>query len=171
MIRISLLLLLSTTLLAAPVTAEDSGPMAVVRQVMQLEVWAMAATEPGEDQPFSDTSLARFFTADFAAAYLAVMERQIQRNEPLIDGDLIANSQEYCPLAEITIESLQEGSDVAEVMASFTSQWCFAEIPADLASELTMVTFTLVRDGDAWRIDDFDSGGSVRELFTALMRE
>jgi hypothetical protein len=157
---------------AARAQGVTDDPEALVRELMRLELWSVAMPEPGEEQPFSETSLARFFTPEFADAYRAVMDRQEQRNEPLIDGDLILNSQEYCPPIDIDLDHLGNGSSAAIVQVSFRTQWCWSGIPPEITERIDAVQFHLTKGEDGWRIADFDAAGeSTLELFAELMRD
>jgi hypothetical protein len=157
---------------AARAEEATSDPEALVRELMRLELWSVASPEAGEDQPFSETSLDRFFTPEFAEAYRAVMDRQQQRNEPLIDGDLILDSQEYCPPIEIDLDHLGVGGSTAIIQVNFRTQWCWSDVPADVTERVDSVQFHLVHGEGGWRIADFDvATGSTVELFATLMRD
>lgn len=166
-------ILIATLLGGVSVAAKAQGaddPEALVRELMRLELWAISASDVGEDHPFSETSLARFFTPEFAAAYDAVMDRQEAIHEPLIDGDLILNSQEYCPIVDISVQRIGSAPNDAVVEVHFRSQWCWVDIPREISERVDSVQFVLARTADGWRIDDFGSGGSARRLFRELMR-
>ena len=154
---------------AAAIAQAADDPVEVVRELMRLELWSISAADVGEDHPFSEASLARFFTPEFAAAYEAVMDRQVRLNEPLIDGDLILNSQEYCPIIEVAVGKLGAGANDAVVQVHFRSQWCWAGVAPEVTERVDLMQFRLVRGADGWKIDDFDSGGSVRQLFAELV--
>ncbi len=157
----------------APAAAEDD-PVALVKDLLRLEMWMISASDPGEDQPFSDSALVRFYTPALTGAYLAVMERQRVRNEPMLNGDPITGRQEYCPLRDIAVGlAAPPTADAATVIASFRSQWCYPEAGEAVAGEVTDLAFVLVQVDGGWRIDDFvDSRqGSLRELLATLMRE
>lgn len=170
MIRRILFAFLIGSLPLGAAAQEADDPVALVRELMRLELWAIASTDPGEDIPFSEASLARFFTPEFAAAYNAVMDRQERIHEPLIDGDLILNSQEYCPIVDVAVQRIGAAPNDALVQVHFRSQWCWPDIPREIADRVDMVEFVLVRGADGWRIDDFGSGGSARRLFVELLR-
>jgi len=155
-------------------SAQDASddPEALIRELMRLELWSIATLDAGEEQPFSETSLDRFFTPEFADAYRAVMDRQEQRNEPLIDGDLILNSQEYCPPVEIDLDHLGNSANAAIVQVSFRTQWCWSGVPNEITRRIDAVQFHLTKGEGGWRIEDFDiAGGSTLEFFAALMRD
>ncbi len=167
------LLLVAAVLAAVPAAANAQAaddPEALVRELMRLELWAISASDVGEDHPFSETSLARFFTPEFATAYDAVMDRQEATHEPLIDGDLILNSQEYCPIVDVSVQRIGSAPNDAVVEVHFRSQWCWVDIPREINERIDSVQFVLVRNADGWKIDDFGSGGSARRLFRELMR-
>jgi hypothetical protein len=159
--------------IASSAHAQDvsDDPEALVRELMRLEIWSLSATDAGEEVPFSPSSLARFFTPEFAAAYEAVMQKQERIQEPLIDGDLILNSQEYCPIVDVSVGRLGAAPNDALVQVHFRSQWCWSDVPREVSERVSLVEFMLVRGEDGWRINDFGSGGSARRLFANLLRD
>lgn len=153
-------------------SAAAAEPADTVRAVMMLELWSVATADIGEDQPFSPPALAAYFTPAFAAAYEAVVARQTALDEPLIDGDPIANSQDFCPFANLAIAPASTADGRAAVTATFQSQWCYPEADPEVTQAVTAVVFRLVADGANWRIDDFDvDGASFRAVLTQLLKE
>jgi hypothetical protein len=166
---IAAFLVLASPALAA---AQNATPIDTVRKVMTLELWALSsASLDAEINPFGEASLAENFTPEFADAYNAVIQRMEERNEPLIDGDLILNSQEYCPLKELALEERPQDAGRAEVAVSFKSSWCYPEAGEEIASRVTEAVFTLVERDGRWLIDDFSVDGSTRVQLEALMDE
>lgn len=153
-----------------PALAAESTPVATVKDVMARELLYLASSPDPLDDPFGEESLAQNFTPEFAAAYTAVIDRMEKLNEPLIDGDLILNAQDYCPPEEL---SLQEQSQEAygEVVASFKTGWCFQDAGTDVTGKVTDTIFSMVNRDGRWLIDDIEVDGSTRALFEQLMKE
>ncbi len=154
--------------------AAEGDPVALVKEVMRLELWTIATGRPPDaDSPFGDAALDRFYTPELKAAYLAVMERSRLLNEPLLDGDPITGRQEYCPLRDLEVEMADGIDNRVGVTVAFRSQWCFPEAGPAVADELTVLAFVLVRGVDGWRIDDFvdERQGSFRDLLADLMKQ
>lgn len=165
---------LAAFLPAGSAFAANDDPVAVVKEVMRLELWTIATgLPPGDDDPFSEASLGRFYTPALREAYGAVMARSARLNEPLLDGDPITGRQEYCPLKDVAVEMADGIDNKVGVTAVFRSQWCFPEAGPGVANELTELAFILVHGDDGWRIDDFVDArqGSFRDLLADLMKE
>lgn len=123
--------------------------------------------------PFDEEVLERAYTADFIAAYLAVLDAEEARNEPLLDGDPITGRQEYCQLRNLEIEAVAVEPMSAEVAARFQSQWCFDEVSAEVQEAVTEIVFHMVLVDGVWLVADFDHGdyGSFRRLLGELLTQ
>ncbi len=160
-------------LLLGGAAAQADEPVDTVRTLMQLETWAITAVDPGADRPFSDYSLGTYFTDAFADAFAAVRAKEQELDLPLIDGDVIIGSQEYCPLRDVFIAPGEVAEGRAEVRVTFQAQWCYPEAGDAVSGHTTEVTFHLVEVDARWLVDDFavDTDESFRSVMESLLDE
>ncbi|MCW5696792.1 MAG: hypothetical protein KIS96_08675 [Bauldia sp.] len=152
-------------------TALYMQPVDVVKHVLTSEELAM---EYVTTDSFDESVIAGIYAPDLVAAYEAVMTRQEELNEPILEGNLITGRQEYCPLGDLVIDAPDMPTEgEAAIHVSFASQWCFTEAPEAIRNEVTELTFRLVEVEEGWLIVDIDHSlyGSLAAYLADLAAE
>jgi hypothetical protein len=143
-------------------TALYTQPVDVVKHVLTSENLAMEFVSPDS---FDESVIQGLYYPDLVAAYDAVMTLQEERNEPILDGNLITGRQEYCPLEDVVVDAPEVPTEgEASVHVSFNTQWCFADAPDEIRNEVTEITFRLIEVEEGWLITDLD-----HSLYGSLM--
>ncbi len=138
--------------------AAHADPLAPVNEVMDVarQLW-------GEDPPqaldyFDPNRLAQLYSAGFAAAYKAAQKSPVfgiedgeSEGNPF-DYDVIANSQDGCPLEDIKAEKTGEVAGVVTVTVTFKLWRCIED--AAERDALSEVRFLLIEENGKQVIDD-----------------
>lgn len=147
-----LILALGLVLAAAlPAGAAHVDP---VRAIMDLAT-ALWSDDPPQDKDYFDKEHISLFSKDFVAAY-----REAEKYPVYEDGgtpfgyDVITNSQDGCPLKDVTIGPGTVMAGTTDIKVTFKLMTCYADDPGkDAVSE---VHFKVVDEGGKSVIADID---------------
>jgi len=134
-----------------PSAGNASGPGDVVSAVVNLDA-------DGRGIAFgSGDFIRRYFTAQFKASW----DRAMAQPGDVLDGDPVTGSQALQSVKLQTTQVTAQTPDSAIVVAKL------AVTPLGGKAYPQAVTFTVKRDGSAWKIDDISgpANGSLREYF------
>lgn len=146
--------------LAIAPPALAAGPEDPVRSVMDLAtaLWSDKGAD-GQDY-FSTNNLKTLYSKAFADAYTQAARFPLyEENGGPFGYDVVANSQDGCPLKDITITDAGEKAGVTDIKVTFKLYTCFADDPT-YKDKTTEVHFDVVtEDGrpvisDLHRIDE-----------------
>ena len=153
--------------LANPAFAAD--PQQPVRAIMDVAtaLWSDKGAS-GQDY-FDETRLTTLYSKAFVTAYRAAAKFPIYDEAGGPFGyDVVANSQEGCPLQDIAISTLGETAGVTDVKVTFKLYACYTDEPTykDKVSEVHFDVVT--EDGksliaDLHRIDDDGKADSLMQ--------
>ena len=140
--------------------AEAGGPAALI-----TEVYGVAQPSGHYQQPlaiFVDAGLREHYLSKRLCAALADMDKRTPAGDvPNIDFDVVSDSQDP-DVHDLKITTESESAGKAEVVAEFTSHE---------DKERTVLRYELVREDDAWKIDDVAASGKnhwrVSEIIAA----
>jgi hypothetical protein len=144
--------------LASPALA--AGPEEPVRALMDVAtaLWSDAGGD-GRNY-FDETRLNTLYTKAFVSAYRAAAKFPIYDEAGGPFGyDVVANSQDGCPLKDVTISAVGEKAGIADIKVTFKLYTCYADDPAT-RDKVSEVHFDVVsEDGkaviaDLHRIDE-----------------
>lgn len=154
-------------LLVAP-PALAAGPEDPVRSIMDVAtaLWSDNGAADGQDY-FDATHLKTLYTKAFVAAYREAAKYPLYEEAGGPFGyDVVANSQEGCPLKDIVITNMGEKAGVTDIKVTFKLYTCYTDDPAykDKTSEVHFDVVT--EDGkplisDFHRIDDDGKSDSL----------
>lgn len=138
--------------------AAHADPLAPVNEVMDVARQLWSEDPPQGLDYFDPDRLSRLYSAEFAAAYKAAqknpafgLEEGESEGNPF-DYDVIANSQDGCPLEDIKAEKTAEAAGVVTVTVTF-KLWRCVEDAAE-RDALSEVRFLLIEENGKPVIDD-----------------
>lgn len=166
--------------LAAPALAESPDPLAPVREVMDLTVANWSDSVEEWKGIFEGDRLGRLYTKELAALYKQAAEktaRLFDSDEPVdpFDYDVVTNSQDGCPLEDVTISLAGEKDGVSDVLARFRLWAC--EDNEDTKNLVNEVHFDVVEEdgrpviGDIHHVMDGERYSVTGELKALLAAE
>jgi hypothetical protein len=140
----------ATVALAADVTEP-------VRQVMDMTKTNWESVDAGWKYIFEPDPLSKLFSKRFQAAYKEAAKHpayDTENNEPgdPFGYDVVTNSQDGCPLEEISIVPAAAKDGLTEVKVRFKQWTCIDE--ADIKNSVSEVDFDVVMEGARPVIDD-----------------
>ena len=136
---------------AAPAFAAPADP---VRTLMDLAT-ALWSDNPPADKDYFDKEHIALFSKDFVAAYREAEKYPVYEEGGSPFGyDVITNSQDGCPLKDVTITSGAETAGTTDVKVTFKLMSCFADDPGKDA--LSEVHFKVVTEDGKSVISDID---------------
>jgi hypothetical protein len=159
---------------ASPALA--AGPEDPVRAVMDLAtaLWSDKGAD-GQDY-FSAGNLKTLYSKAFAAAYTQAARFPIYEESGGPFGyDVVANSQDGCPLKDITITNAGEKGGVTDIRVTFKLYTCFDDDPT-YKDKVTEVHFdVMTEDGrpvisDLHRIDEDGKPDSLMKEMQDIAR-
>jgi hypothetical protein len=146
------LLLAANLLISAPSFA--AGPDEPVKTIMDLAS-ALWSDQPPENQDYFDKDHIALFSKDFVAAYRETEKYPIYEEGGSPFGyDVITNSQDGCPLKDVSIAPAAEAAGMTDVKVTFKLMSCYAEDPNKDA--LSEVHFKVVTENGKSLIADID---------------
>lgn len=136
---------------AVPALAAPDEP---VRTIMDLAS-ALWSDKPPENQDYFDKDHITLFSKDFVAAYRETEKYPIYDEGGSPFGyDVITNSQDGCPLKDVSITPGTEAAGMTDIKVTFKLMSCYAEDPAKDA--LSEVHFKVVMEDGKSVISDID---------------
>ncbi|MBX9455757.1 MAG: hypothetical protein KL863_06860 [Rhizobium sp.] len=147
-------LILALSLMLASSVPAVAAPEDPVKAIMDLatQLWSDA---PPEGKDYFDKDHIGLFTTDFTAAY-----REAEKYPIYDEGggpfgyDVITNSQDGCPLKDVSIVPGPETAGTTEVKVTFKLMSCYADDPGK--DTLSEVNFKVVTVGGKSLISDID---------------
>jgi hypothetical protein len=138
------LLLTASLLPATPSLA--AGPDEPVKVIMHLAA-ALWSDKPQENQDYFDKDHIRLFSKDFVATYREAEKYPIYDEGGTPFGyDVITNSQDGCPLKDVSIAPGTASAGATDVKVTFKLMTCYTDDPGkDSVSEVHFKV--LVEDG------------------------
>lgn len=147
-------LLLAIGLALAAAIPALAGPDAPVKAIMDLAS-ALWSDKPPENQDYFDKDHIGLFSKDFVAAYRETEKYPIYEEGGSPFGyDVITNSQDGCPLKDVSITSGTETAGASDVKVTFKLMSCYAEDPNKDA--LSEVHFKVVTEDGKSLISDIE---------------
>jgi hypothetical protein len=141
--------------LAGPAGAADvTDP---VRKVMDITETNWKSVDTGWKFIFDADPLSKLFSKRFQAAYKEASKHpayDTENNEPgdPFGYDVVTNSQDGCPLEEVSIVPAPAKDGMTEVKVRFKQWTCIDE--ADIKNSVSEVDFDVVTEGGKPVIDD-----------------
>jgi hypothetical protein len=146
------LVLAGSLLPAAPSFA--AGPDEPVKAIMDL-ARALWSDKPPENQDYFDKDHIGLFSKDFVAAYRETEKYPIYEDGGTPFGyDVITNSQEGCPLADVVIAPGVDAAGPTDIKVTFKLMTCYEGDPGKDA--LSEVHFKVVTEDGRPVISDID---------------
>lgn len=143
---------MASLLSATPSAA--AGPDEPVKVIMDLAS-ALWSEKPPENADYFDKDHIGLFSKDFVAAYRETEKYPIYEEGGSPFGyDVITNSQDGCPLKDVSIASAAETAGTTDVKVTFKLMSCYAEDPNKDA--LSEVHFKVVTEDGKSLISDID---------------
>jgi hypothetical protein len=135
-------------------TAVFAAPADPVRSIMDLAA-ALWSDNPPAGKDYFDNEHIGLFSKDFVAAYRETEKYPIYEEGGSPFGyDVITNSQDGCPLKDVTIAPGAESAGTTDVKVTFKLMTCYADDPAkDAVSE---VHFKIMTEDGKPVISDID---------------
>ncbi len=138
--------------------AAHADPLAPVNEVMDVARQLWSENPPENLDYFEPERLSLLYSASFLSAYKAAQKNPVfgleegeSEGNPF-DYDVIANSQDGCPLENIKAEKTGEAAGVVTVTVTFNLWRCVEDAAErDAPSE---VRFRLIEEGGKHVIDD-----------------
>lgn len=131
-----------------------AAPADPVRIVMDLAT-ALWSDNPPAGKDYFDKEHIGLFSKDFVAAYRGAEKYPVYEEGGSPFGyDVITNSQDGCPLKDVTITPGVEAAGTTDVKVTFKLMTCYADDPGKDA--LSEVHFKVVTEGGRPVISDID---------------
>ena len=147
-------LLAAAVLLPLPAFAADATTP--VREIMQLVEANWSETSSDFQDYFSQDRLASLYSSDFVKRYKLAAEAPFAKEAGTpFDYDVIVNSQDGCPLKNISIAPKPAKDGTTEVVVRFQSMTCFG--PDKEYQEYSEARFIVLKNGDHYVIDDIQT--------------
>lgn len=132
------------------------NPKAIVDWIYAELIKSQKTTEDAFSV-FNEDVLGALFSKAYIAAYRKADAMAKKKEEPLLDGDPVTNSQDP-DISKVTTKIMAQNAGAATVAASFMN-----------SGTADQVVYRFVKEGEAWKIDDIIAGKSdpfsVRKLF------
>lgn len=156
-------------LLLAAGACQAADPTAPVKEVIGIAAGSWAAENPTSEDVFSESRLARLFSADFVRAYREASKHPAydppegETTGSPFDYDPIAGGQDGCAFENIRVEDDGDG----QVTALFNNRKCFGDGPE--YQEDTVLIFHVQDEGgrpvidDIYPVVDGNSGNSIKD--------
>jgi hypothetical protein len=147
-------LILALGLALAASTPAFAAPADPVKTIMDLAT-ALWSDNPPADKDYFDKDHISLFSKQFVAAY-----REAEKYPVYDEGgspfgyDVITNSQDGCPLKDVTITPGVEAAGATDVKVTFKLMACYADDPGKDA--LSEVHFKVVTEDGGSVISDID---------------
>jgi hypothetical protein len=136
---------------AAPAFAAPADP---VKTIMELAT-ALWSDNPPANKDYFDKEHIGLFSKDFAAAYRETEKYPVYEEGGSPFGyDVITNSQDGCPLKDVTIAPGAETAGTTDVKVTFKLMTCYADDPGRDA--LSEVHFKVITEDGRPVISDID---------------